>query len=217
MNRTIKPEILDTLAPDAPVAQRLRRDLSLFNAFMGNYRWLAGQIVQHVHPAEAILELGAGTGDFGLFLRNKKKVIPTNYSGLDLWQRPPNWPQEWGWYREDLTKFADYNRYPVLIGNLIIHQFEDAAIRSLFKRIVGGVRVILFCETARRPLHIYQLPIGYLLGMCRESYQDARTSIEGGFLGNELAELMQLDEREWAVDVQVTFLGAYRFTAVRKQ
>lgn len=231
MERVIKPEILDTLKPDDPAALHNRRDLRLFNLAMGNYRWMARSIRHTVHPGEPILEIGAGMGDLGFHLLSKgvaKDQMPDNhdalpalpacsYAGLDLWPRPTAWPRNWDWYQADLTSFADYHRYPVLIGNFILHQFEDAVIRDLFARIVPDLRVILFCETVRRPLHLYQLPIGNVFGMNDVSRHDARVSIEGGFYRNELPELMQLDPTEWTINVKMTLLGAYRLQAIRRE
>lgn len=216
MERVIKPEILDTLEPNDPAALHNRRDLRWFNAIMGNYRWMTRSLRATIRPHEPILEIGAGTGDLGFHLLNHYPSETLTYAGLDLWPRPHAWPALWEWHQADLTTFTHYARYPVLIGNFIIHQFNDSVISNLFKNIVSDVRVILLCETARRPLHLYQLPLSNLLGINHVSRHDARVSIEGGFIKNELAELMQLAPTAWDIDVSMTFLGAYRLQAIRK-
>jgi hypothetical protein len=38
--RTVRPEILDSLAAEDPAARRSRQDLRLINALMGNFRWV---------------------------------------------------------------------------------------------------------------------------------------------------------------------------------
>jgi hypothetical protein len=40
-------------------------------------------------------------------------------------------------------------------------------------------------------------------------------SIEGGFRARELPRLLGVDEPPWRVQLQHTFLGAYRMVAVR--
>ena len=68
MQRIVKPEILDKLNPDDPAALHNRRDLRLFNRLMGNNRWMRRTLTHIVNPEDSVLELGAGVGDFGLYL-----------------------------------------------------------------------------------------------------------------------------------------------------
>jgi hypothetical protein len=77
-------------------------------------------------------------------------------------------------------------------------------------------RLLIFCEPARRPLHLRQLPLARLAGINYVSRHDARVSIEGGFCGGELPKLLGVDVAPWRVEVQQTFLGAYRMVAVRE-
>lgn len=216
MERVIKPEILDTLEPNDPAALHNRRDLRWFNTIMGNYSWMTRTIQKTVRPNEPILEIGAGMGDLGNHLLKHSHEESLPYAGLDLWPRPESWPDHWEWHQADLTSFTHYNQYPVLIGNFIMHQFTNTAIETLFEKTLPNLRVILFCETARRPLHLLQLPLANLFGMNYVSKHDARVSIEGGFVQHELAELMHLNPATWNFDISMTFLGAYRLKAIRK-
>ena len=77
-------------------------------------------------------------------------------------------------------------------------------------------RALIFCETARRPLHLIQLPLSNLLGINYVSRHDACVSVEGGFHGQELPELLGLEPNDWTIETKMTFLGAYRLVAVRK-
>lgn len=216
MQRIVKPEILDQLDPDDPAALRNRRDLRLFNCLMGNNRWMRRKLSEIINCEDSVLELGAGVGDFGLYLQKNQTPSCSVYAGLDLLPRPAQWPVDWGWHQADLTKFSGYTDYTVLCGTFILHQFEDSVLQKLFQSILPHFRALIFCETARRTLHLIQLPLSNFLGINHVSRHDARVSIEGGFYGQELQELLCLEPDEWAIETSMTFLGAYRFVAVRK-
>jgi len=215
MLRRVQPEILDGLPPDHPDAKHNRRDLRFFNAIMGNFRWFAHTLRNHLRPDDHLLELGAGEGDLGRYLQRCLKEAPRFYAGLDLWPRPAVWPATWDWHRADLTTFPDYAASNVILGNLILHQFENPVLASLGQRW-RHARLLVFCEPARRTLHLRQLPLARLAGINYVSRHDARVSIEGGFLDGELPRLLDLDERIWQISVSQTFWGAYRLIAIRK-
>jgi len=215
MLRRVQPEILDRLPPDHPDALHNRRDLRFFNAVMGNFRWFGRTLRQHLRPGDRLLELGAGEGDLGFYLRKALSDYDFSYAGLDLWPQPANWPKSWNWQREDLTKFSDYGRFNVIVGNLILHQFEDDALAELGRHWRESARLLVFCEPARRPLHLRQLPLARLAGINYVSQHDARVSIEGGFWGAELPRLLGVDQPPWQVQLQHTFFGAYRMVAVK--
>lgn len=216
MQRIVKPEILDQLNPDDPAALHNRRDLRLFNRLMGNNRWMRRTLTHIVNPEDFVLELGAGVGDFGLYLDKSQTSSFSSYAGLDLLPRPARWPVDWAWHQADLVDFSGYADYTVLCGTFILHQFDDAVLQKLFQSILPHLRALIFCETARRTLHLIQLPLSNLLGINYVSRHDARVSIEGGFYGKELQELLCLEPNEWTIEITMTFLGAYRFVAVRK-
>jgi hypothetical protein len=215
MERRVQPELLDGLPPEHPDAQHNRRDLRFFNAVMGNYRWLEETMARRARTGDRVLELGAGEGDLGRRLRRRWGEREIHYTGLDLWPRPKDWPAAWGWRQEDITGFANYADYPVVIGNLILHQFEDAALAELGRKWRERARLLVFCEPARRALHLAQLPLARLAGINHVSRHDARVSIEGGFRGGELAQRLGVEKPEWRVEVAETFMGAYRFVAER--
>jgi hypothetical protein len=211
MKRELQPELLDSLPPDHPDALHNRRDLRLTNGVMGNHRWLARTLPPLLRPQEAVLELGAGTGELGTRLAAKGVVL----DGLDLWPRPAHWPAERAWHRTDLLAFEDYDRYPGVIGNLIFHQFSSAELAALGRKLSGSARVILACEPWRRKLsQVYFARIAPLLGANHVSLHDARVSIAAGFCENELPEMLGLTPAVWDCRCTSTALGAYRMIAV---
>lgn len=213
MRRILQPELLDSLAPDHPDAQRNRRDLRLTNAIMRNHAWMARTVAQHLRPGETALEVGAGTGELGLALHRRGVAI----DGLDLWPRPADWPSGSQWHQADLREFAGWNRYGVILGNLIFHQFADAELGALGQKL-GAARVVLACEpTRRRSSQVAYRAIAPLLGANRVTLHDAHVSIEAGFRDQELPRLLGLLSPEWNAVCSTTFIGAFRMIAIRRQ
>lgn len=214
MQRTLQPELLDSLPVGHPDALHNRRDLRLTNQLLGNHRWIERTLRQLRRPDERVLELGAGTGELGL--RLAQRGIPV--AGLDLWPRPAAWPPDADWHCADLREFAAYARYPIVIGNLILHQFSAADLRALGARVRASARVILACEPARR--RVSQLlfrAFAPLFGANYVSLHDAHVSIAAGFRGGELADALGLDAATWRIRCSSTPLGLYRLIAVRHE
>lgn len=213
MSRTLQPELLDSLPPDHPDAVHNRRDLQVINRVMGNHPWFARTLPPLLRPGETILELGAGTGELGLRLARRGMAV----DGLDLWPRPAEWPRARAWHTHDLRTFAGYGAYPVVIGNLIFHQFSDEELAVLGAKLRRHARVILACEPARRRLSqtCYKL-LGPLIGANHVSLHDGHVSIAAGFCGDELPRALGLDPAHWQCRCRTTALGAYRMIAIRQ-
>lgn len=214
--RRVQPELLDGLPPGHPDALHNRRDLRFFNAIMGNYRWFARALRAHLRPGDRLLELGAGEGDLAKSLRRAWPGQTFSHTGLDLWPRPADWPAAQEWHRADLTQFSGYANYSVILGNLILHQFEDDVLPDLGRRWREHARLLVFCEPARHALHLAQLPLARLAGINYVSRHDARVSVEGGFRGRDLPRLLGVDAPPWRIELSHTFFGAYRLIAVRE-
>jgi len=213
--RVIKPEILDTLPEGHPDAERNRKEIYLLGKLSGNYRHAVKLLKAHHQPGDRILEIGAGTGELGKALTRKSEELThtLDYTGLDLWNRPPLWPQRWNWWQGDLLDFNGYPDYNVLLGNFILHQFDDNTLRDLFNRIRNNFRLIIFCETARHLLHVWQLRLAYLLGINYVTRHDAKVSIEAGFKAQELPSLLGLKDGNWSVKDGTTCMGCYWMVA----
>jgi hypothetical protein len=129
---------------------------------------------------------------------------------------PAGWPLDRAWHSADLKIFAGYDRYPVIVGNLIFHHLTDDELGALGSRLRTTSRVILGSEPVRRPASAWLFAVlGRLLGADRVTLHDARVSIAAGFKGRELPELLGLGT-DWEVTCRTTLLGAYRMIAVRK-
>ncbi|MEO5960103.1 MAG: hypothetical protein ABIZ49_09040 [Opitutaceae bacterium] len=212
MQRNLEPELLDSLPHDHPDALHNRRDLRLTNRILGNHRWLARALPPLLRPHERALELGAGTGELGLRLAQSGVVV----DGLDSWPRPETWPPTHAWHAADLRTFTGYDRYAVVFGNLIFHQFSAAELRELGQTLRRTCRVIVACEPARRRLSqiLFRL-VAPLLGANYVSLHDAHVSIAAGFRADELPSLLGLGRAKWKVRCSSTLLGSYRMVAIR--
>ena len=212
MQRTIQPEILDSLPRDHPAALHNRRDIRLTNLLLGTHRWIERSLPPLVRGTDAVLEVGAGTGELGLRLARRGLAI----HGLDLWPRPPEWPASYRWHREDLRTFAGYGDYNVILGNLIFHQFSDLELGELGAKLQHA-RMIIACEPQRRrSSQILYRSLAPLFGANHVSLHDAHVSIAAGFKGKELPEKLGLLSPHWRVRCTSTMLGIYRMVALRE-
>jgi hypothetical protein len=213
MQRTLQPELLDSLPPDHPDALRNRRDLRITNHLLGSYRWFARALPPLLRSGETVLEIGAGTGELGQRLRARGVAM----AGLDLWPRPRDWPAENAWHRADLQTFEHYDDYAVVIGNLIFHQFSDSDLAILGEKLRRSARAILACEPQRRRTsQILYRTFAPLFGANHVSLHDAHVSIAAGFVDDELPRKLGLETTAWDIECSVTPLGAYRMIAIRR-
>jgi len=213
MERTLQPELLDSLGPEDPGARHNRRDLRVINRLLGSGPWFARALRGRLLPGEAALEIGAGTGELGGMLAERGLAC----DGLDVWPRPAAWPAARAWHRADLRTFAGYGGYAAVFGGLIVHQFSDAELADLGRRLDCGPRLLLFFEPARRRTsQILCRAFLPLLGANYVSRHDAHVSVGSGFLAEELPALLGLDARAWHWRCETTALGAYRMAAWRR-
>ncbi len=214
--RVVQPEILDGLAPDDPAAVANRRDLRFLNWFMGNWRWVARELRRHHRAGGSIVEAGAGEGDLGRYLRGRVPGLGVEgYTGLDLWQRPRDWPGEWGWDRSDLLQYEPESPPDVLIVNLLLHQFEDAVLRGLGRRL-DRIPVWIVCEPLRVRWAVWGLALLRPFGLHPVSWHDGCVSIGAGFRGDELPDLLGAGRNGRECRVIQDPRGAYRMVSWRR-
>lgn len=213
ISRRIQGELLDSLPPDHPDARHNRRDLRLTNAVMGNHRWITRRLPPLVPARTPVLELGAGSGELAVRLGRRGLVV----DGLDLWPQPTEWPTDRRWHRADLRTFTAWHLYPVVIGNLIFHQFHDHELAELGRQLREHARILVACEPVRRRLSqwLYRW-LGPCFGANHVSLHDAHVSIAAGFRNQELPVLLGLEPDRWQWRHSSTLLGAYRLIAHRR-
>ena len=213
MQRRLEPELLDSLPPDHPDAFLSRRDLRVINRLMGNARWFRSVLASHVHPGERVLELGSGAGELAARLR---PVAPL-FDGIDRVPPPSDWPTDARWHQADITVFSGWNDYPVVIGNLILHHFDDDTLRKLGSAIGPHARLLVFSEPTRKRHNQWFWNI--LAPLCRANrvtLHDGRVSMAAGFCNDELPHALGLDPSVWHWHIRSTWLGAYRLIAERR-
>ena len=213
VQRRLEPELLDSLPPDHPDALLSRRELRVINRVMGNARWFRSVLASRVRPGERVLELGSGAGELAAYLR---PVSPL-FDGIDRVPRPTTWPADARWHQADINVFTGWNDYPVVIGNLILHHFDDTALRALGNVISPHARLLVFSETTRQRFNQrFWNVVAPLCGANRVTQHDGSVSIAAGFCGEELPHLLGLDPSVWRWHITSTWLGAYRLIAERR-
>jgi SAM-dependent methyltransferase len=216
MDRVVHPELLDSLAADHPDAIAARRDLRVIDWFMRNSRWVAAQCASHLTAGESIGEIGAGDGALGRIVAARHPQF-AKYRGFDLAPAPDKWPRGFAWTQGDIFGGAGHALAgcAAVVSILTLHHFSDSALARLGERL-DHARVLIFCEPARRRLHLWQGKMLALLGIGRVTRHDLPVSIRAGFLGDELPRLLRLDPAVWSWKIVTTFFGAYRMIAQRR-
>jgi 2-polyprenyl-3-methyl-5-hydroxy-6-metoxy-1,4-benzoquinol methylase len=214
MERSLEPELLDTLPPESEAARHSRRDLRLINAVMGNHRWIVRTLLARLRPGERVLEIGAGGGELGRKLARSGIIA----DGLDRCPAPAGWPAHLVWHQEDLSTFGGYANYQAVAANLVLHHLPAPDLAELGRRLRGGPRVLCACEPARSRAsqHLFSV-LGPLFGAHAVTRHDARISIAAGFLGGELPQALGLATNEWSLHCDQTALGGYRMIALRSR
>ena len=214
--RSVQPELLESLPHDHPDALRSREDLLVVNGIMGNHRWIARMLRRHAQPGWRITEVGAGDGALSLQLVEKGLCRREDLHAFDLAPRPVSWPAEAAWSQGDL--FAQpLPASQVLVANLFLHHFQPEQLRILGRRIPVETQMILAAEPARYRRHTL---LGRFFCSLAELHPvtryDMQVSIRAGFRGRELPESLGL-ESGWEISVQESVFGGYRMRALRQK
>lgn len=211
--RRCRPELLDTLPSGSRDAVRSRRDLRRLNALMGNFAWFERVLAERAAPRERILELGAGDGGLGARLLHRGWSV----AAVERAPRPERWPAGAAWHAGDLTAFDRWADHPVVIGNLVLHHFDDAALRRLGRHLDAHARLIVANEPHRCfAAHALFRAACLLIGANAVTRHDGRASIDAGFRDGELPLALGLRPSRWRWCVHATFRGGYRLVAERK-
>ncbi len=179
---------------------------------MGSHVWLGRVLRRHLRAGENILEIGAGTGELGRRLDGLAPAL----AGLDLIRRPVDWPAAGSWFESDVFAFGGWAAFPVVIGNLFFHHFDDRQLGRLGVRL-NHARVIIANEPLRmdRAARLFYR-VCPLIGAHPVTRHDGRVSITAGFRHDELPRLLGLDPTIWNWRVWETWRGACRIVAERR-
>jgi 2-polyprenyl-3-methyl-5-hydroxy-6-metoxy-1,4-benzoquinol methylase len=211
VRRTVETEWLDQLPPADPAAEQSRRDLRWINRRLGASTWFAQQLAAHAHPAEPMLEIGAGDGSLTRALREAGHDV----TALD--RVPP--PNEWrtAWHVCDVFQFTQWRAYPVVLANLFLHHFTFEQLAALGAHLRPHARVLLFSEPARRRRYQWLFALACRIERAHPvTRHDGHVSIAAGFLREELPHALGLTPAEWQWHIHVTALGMYRMVALRR-
>ena len=211
LNRVLVTELLDSLSPEDPRAIRSRKDLSWIDLFLGNSRWIVGQL-ERQNPAPArIVEIGAGEG--ALCRKINASLPSATVTGLDLIGRPGDLPATIQWRSGDFFETLPHCEADVCVGSLILHHFSDGALRDLGTRL-HSFRCIAFCEPlrSRLPLALSALSSVFMGEVTRH---DMPVSIWAGFRPGELPALLGLDSKNWELSESCHWRGSLRLIASR--
>jgi len=214
-NRVVRPEILDSLPPDHPAAVANRRDLRRINRIMGTSSWIASMVEKWFVQGDHILEVGAGDGELGRYLRGRLPDLQRcRYTGLDRSHtRPADWPDTWAWRRHDLLDHEFEQKPDVLIANFLLHQFTDTDLARL-GRAIAEIPVWILCEPHRSRLALAGLAALRPFGLHDVSWHDGRVSVRVGFRGRELADLLGADAGGRQTRVAIDRRGSYRLVSI---
>jgi hypothetical protein len=196
--RRLETEWLDQMEPDAPAAQRARRDLRLLNGIMGNAYMLRKRLLQHCPQPEAIVELGAGDGSLLLAL---VRGLPHKPRRVVLVDRHPAVALPVYEGLEALGCEVECNRSDVfdwlpsapaadaIVCNLFLHHLAPEALRALLAACAEKTTLFLACEPARSRLALTASGMLGLIGCGPVTRHDAVASVHAGFRGKEISAL----------------------------
>lgn len=215
MKRIVQPEILDSLPFNHPDALLNRRDLRNIHSCFRTFSWFSKTLAKNLKKfnfTPAILEMGAGEGDLIRFLEKKGNKI----DGLDLAPSSSGRSEASHWFQSNIFTFPDWNDYPVIMANLILHQFQDTELKTLGERIQQS-RLCIFNEPLRTQFHqVTYRGFARLMGMNHVSRHDGEVSIQAGFYQQELPLLLGLKNSDWEWRIESTITGFYRCVGTRK-
>jgi SAM-dependent methyltransferase len=199
--RVLEAEWLDELPAGDVRAIRSRADLRRVNAVMGNARYIARSLKEHL-PAQASLrvaDLGAGDGALALAVARR---LGRPRVRLALVDRAPvvrgvtlEQFTALGWRAAiaaaDVFDFLVRSRESLdaIFVNLFLHHFDDVRLKRLLALIASRTRVLVACEPRRSRLALAGSRLLWALGCNDVTRHDAVASVRAGFSNSDLTSL----------------------------
>jgi hypothetical protein len=228
--RSLHPELVDALPPEHPGAIQTRRDLRRINTLMGHSGILARSLrkVFPNQPPSRIVEIGAGDGE--ILLRIAKRLAGTwrevDVTFVDLQDLLGNKTKaafaalNWGVRSVKIDVFQWLNetageKTDVILGNLILHHFSDAQLKTLFATAAEKTSAFIAVEPRRGGWSLFFARCLSLIGCGPVACHDAPVSVRAGFKGRELSALWPADG-QWELLERRAGLFSHLFIARRK-
>jgi hypothetical protein len=227
--RQLRPELLDTLAPDDPHAMRSRRDLRRINRLMATSSLIGASLDRIVRDATSVrlVELGAGDGEVLLQLARQRGARWPRVS-LELLDAQPVVSAQTlaryravGWdvqvIRADVFDWLTgpvSGPAPVIIANLFVHHFEGERLRALLDGVAARARAFVCCEPRRSRVALTGSRLLGVIGCNAVTRHDAVASVRAGFSASELSALWP-QRAAWSLREGPAGMFGHRFHAVR--
>jgi SAM-dependent methyltransferase len=236
-HRTVRPEILDELAPADPRAVRSRRDLQRLNRVMGSPDILTRAVRQALALAPRssplrILELGAGDGASTLRVAKRlaaswpaaeltlldRQALVAEATGTAFahlgWTLRPLTADALEWARSPTQQQAAAH-WDVILANLFLHHFEAAGLRALLSAVAARCDVFVACEPRRSLPALIGSRLLFALGASADTRHDAIVSVRAGFRDKELSRMWPARGSGWTVEERHAGLFSHLFVAAR--
>lgn len=232
--RSVVPELLDSLPVDDPLAIGSRADLRRINRIMGAASLLARALDQLLRGAGTVELVELGAGDGNLLLRvaeSRAKDWPqVNLKLLDLQPvvsditlqryRKLGWRCEvvradvFDWLAQDEARSGADDR-PIVIANLFLHHFEGQRLAALLSGIATRAHAFVALEPRRARTALLGSRLLGALGCNDVTRHDAVVSVRAGFTDRDLSECWPRDQG-WELREHPVGLFSHRLVAVRR-
>ncbi|HTI71348.1 MAG TPA: hypothetical protein VMF06_15360 [Candidatus Limnocylindria bacterium] len=235
MLRVVKPERLDELPPNDPLAVGSRTDIRRLNSILGSANVLALALRQHlpntIGSSRPLRWVDLGGGDGTLLLQMARQLAPLGFTAhativdrhslisgetrhafaLLKWTVESVAADVFDWLKPaDSSPPVD-----VMIANLFLHHFPGRRLAALLRLVAARTRLFVACEPCRSPLALTAARMTFLLGCNSVTRHDAVVSVNAGFVGDELSALWPAGTN-WELLEQATGFFCQSFIAKPK-